>query len=87
MADTQKMRTLPNPDGETYRMPLHKLGDFAKKTQLGIEFLFGDAINELGAYEAIGTIEEFRELKARWGTKNSTSVCRQMCPICFWCIP
>lgn len=47
-----------NPDGETFRAPVERLGEFRMLQVGGSIAIFGDMIDRLGRYEAALTVEE-----------------------------
>lgn len=61
--------TRKNASG-SYRIPGNMIGTFRIEYQQEQSTIFGDIANTLGRYEDIGTAEEFRELKKRYGTKK-----------------
>ena len=60
--------TLRNPNG-SFRLLMSRFGDFKIEKQQGERVMFGELVNELGQYEDLGTIEELRNLKRRYGKK------------------
>ena len=50
--------TQKNPNGETFRIPVERFGDFEIKQFGPTVAMFGDIVNRLGRYEAALTIEE-----------------------------
>lgn len=62
-------RTNKNPNG-SFRVVGKRIGSFRIEHQLEETVLFGDVVDSLGEYEEIGTPEEFRILKMRYGTKK-----------------
>lgn len=63
--------TVKNPDGVTYRLPLSNGPSFRQEWQYDQTVLFGTMVDKLGAYEDLGTPEEFRELIAKSGQIHS----------------
>ena len=47
-----------NPDGETFRAPVERLGEFRMLQVGGSIAIFGDMIDRLGRYESALTVEE-----------------------------
>lgn len=62
-------RTRKNANG-SYRIPGNMIGTFRMEYQQEQSTIFGDIANALGGYEDVGTVEEFRELKKRFGIKK-----------------
>lgn len=60
----EKRYTRKNPNG-SFRIPAENAGEIRmSQTGIGIAF-FGDAINKLGQYEELLTLEEARRYTAR----------------------
>lgn len=60
----EKRYTRKNPNG-SFRIPAENAGEF-RLSQTGISIAFlGDAINKLGQYEELLTLEEARRYAAR----------------------
>lgn len=58
--NVEESYTRKNPDG-TYRAWAEKIGTFRIEAQgMGV-FLFGDLINRLGRYEALGPVSELEK--------------------------
>lgn len=61
--------TRRNPNG-TYRLPMSTALSVRTEWQMEMPVMFGNPIDRLGAYEDIGTPEEFAKLKMFYGTKK-----------------
>lgn len=57
--EVEKM-TRKNPDG-SFRLPAYTVGTFRMEWQQETPVFFGEAVNKLGQYEELGTLEEVRE--------------------------
>lgn len=59
----QERMTQKNPDGVTYRVPLHKAGEFRVMNERTAQAVFGDIVNRLGEYEDCISIAEAKRAK------------------------
>lgn len=50
--------TQKNHDGETFRIPIERFGEFRIDKYGLSQAMFGDIVNRLGRYEAALTVEE-----------------------------
>lgn len=70
MADREKGKaemkqgrlTVKNPNGKTYRIPASRAGSVRMEWQQDQTVLYGNIADRLGAYENLGSSEEFAEL-------------------------
>lgn len=62
--------TMPNPGGRSYRLTQGRGGEIIRREyQLNEWAYYGKAVNLLGQYEDLGTIEELRALKEKAGRR------------------
>lgn len=61
--------TRRNPNG-TFRLPMNTALSIRTEWQQEQPVMFGNPVDRLGAYEDIGTPEEFSALKRMYGTKK-----------------
>lgn len=59
--------TIKNPNG-SYRIPMSRGGSIRHEWQQEQTVLYGGPVDRLGAYEDIGTPQEFALLKKNYGT-------------------
>lgn len=70
MADGEKGKTemkqgrltVKNPNGKTYRIPASRAGSVRMEWQQDQSVIYGSIADRLGAYEDLGSPEEFAEL-------------------------